>query len=171
MVREICSMECASREDKLCGVGERRQLFHDLVRFETELWVAVDERLRTDVELPLSWFEPISIIDEHEVCRVNDIADALSITVGGTSKLVDRIETAGLCVRRPNPDDRRSSLISLTPAGEQRLAAAMAVFDDELGRWFAVPDTTLDRFHGVLRRLRANARALRHHDDQQADRG
>lgn len=146
-------------------------LFHDLIRFETELWDAVDERLQADVKLPLSWFEPMSIIDESASCRVIDIADALSITVGGTSKLVDRLEAAGLCARGPNPDDRRSSLIWLTPLGEQRLSEATVVFDNELERWFALPDSTLDRFHSVLRRLRANARALRHRDDQDVHHG
>ncbi len=152
-------------------MGEARELFHDLIRFETELWSAIDERLLAEVGLPLSWFEPMTVIDENASCRVNDIADALSITVGGTSKLVDRLERAGLCVRRANPDDRRSSLISLTPAGERRLAEAAVVFDDELARWFALPDSTLDRFHAVLRRLRANARTLRHHDDQEIRHG
>ena len=152
-------------------MSEIRQLFDDLIRFETELWDAVDERLRVDVGLPLSWYEPMTIIDQSAVCRVNDIADALSITVGGTSKLVDRIEAAGLGVRRPNPDDRRSSLISLTPAGERRLAEAAVVFDDELARWFALPDQTLERFHSVLRRLRADARTRRHPDNQEARHG
>ena len=152
-------------------MSEARELFHDLIRFETELWTAIDERLLADVGLPLSWFEPMTVIDQNEVCRVNDIAEALSITVGGTSKLVDRLETAGLCVRRPNPDDRRSSLISLTPSGEQRLADAAVVFDNELARWFPLPDSTIDRFHAVLRRLRANARTLRQHDTQESDHG
>lgn len=148
--------------------SEVRQLFDDVIRFETELWDAVDERLRADAGLALSWFEPMTVIDRHTLCRVNDISDSLSITVGGTSKLVDRLEAAGLCVRRPNPDDRRSSLISLTPAGEQRLAEAAVVFDDELARWFALPGSTLDRFHAVLRRLRAAGRARRT-ADQEAD--
>ena len=152
-------------------MSEARELFHDLIRFESELWSAIDERLLADVGLPLSWFEPMTVIDQNEVCRVNDIAEALSITVGGTSKLVDRLETAGLCVRRPNPDDRRSSMISLTPFGKQRLADAAVVFDNELARWFALSDSTLDRFHAVLRRLRADARTLRHHDTQESDHG
>jgi DNA-binding MarR family transcriptional regulator len=147
-------------------VSDHRRVFHDLVRFETELWDAIDLRLRTDVELQLSWFEPMLIIDQMESCRVHDIAEALSITVGGTSKLVDRIEAAGLCQRRPNPDDRRSSLIELTPVGQQRLAVALIEFDDELARRLAVSDSTLDRFHAVLRRLRATGRTLDHRDEQ-----
>ena len=152
-------------------MSDRRELFHDLIRFETELWDAVDRRLRVAVDLPLSWFEPMIVIDRAEACRVNDIADELSITVGGTSKLVDRIESAGLCRRRPNPDDRRSSLIALTPAGERRLADAAAEFDDELARWLGLPEPTLDRFHAALRRLRANGRALRHHETQEVHDG
>ena len=148
-----------------------RELFHDLIRFETELWNGLDARLLADVRLPLSWFEPMSFIDQNGACPVNDIADALSITVGGTSKLVDRLEAAGLSVRRPNPDDRRSSLVSLTPLGEQRLAEAALAVDDELTRWFALPDSTLDRFHSVLRRLRADALTPRDHDTPEADHG
>lgn len=152
-------------------MSDHRQVFHDLVRFEIELWDAIDARLRTAVELPLSWFEPMLIIDQLEGCRVHDVAEALSITVGGTSKLVDRLEAAGLCRRRPNPDDRRSSLITLTPVGRQRLADAATEFDDELARRLAVSDSTLDRFHAVLRRLRATSRLLDHRGEQGSSHG
>ena len=61
-----------------------------------------------------------------------DIADDLVISVGGTSNLVDRIETAGLCHRLANPDDGRSSLIELTQAGRELLAVASRTAEDEL---------------------------------------
>ena len=54
---------------------ERRQLFDDLIRFETELWDAVDERLRADVELPLSWFEPMTIMN-----RISHVFTALGVS-------------------------------------------------------------------------------------------
>lgn len=109
-------------------------LFSDLVRFETELWNLVDSRLRDECDLPLTWFEPMQIMAGNSSCRVYDIAEELSITIGGTSKLVDRIEAAGLCRRRAHPTDRRSSIIELTPSGRRLLAAAGAVFEDELRR-------------------------------------
>ena len=31
-------------------------LFSDLIRFETDLWNAVDARLRSEYDLPLTWF-------------------------------------------------------------------------------------------------------------------
>ena len=94
-----------------------KTLFHELIRFETELWNAIDTRLRSGHDLPLTWFEPMQVMARYPVCRVYDIAGELSITPGGTSKLVDRIEAAGLCCRKANPADRRSHLIELTPAG------------------------------------------------------
>jgi DNA-binding MarR family transcriptional regulator len=107
-------------------------VFNVLIRFETELWNAVDTRLRAACDLPLSRFAPMQVIARHGSCRVHDIADELSMTAGGTSKLVDRIEASGYCTRSRNPEDPRSSIIELTPAGTAVLARATAVFEEEL---------------------------------------
>ncbi|MCW2529502.1 MAG: transcriptional regulator [Pseudonocardiales bacterium] len=138
-------------------MAELAALFNELIRFEIELWNAVDARLRADCDLPLARLLPLQIIARRAACRVNDIADELSITVGGTSKVIDRIEASGLCVRRPNPQDRRSSIIELTPAGEQLLVEATAAFDDELQLRLGstVPDRALRQFAATLSRLRA----------------
>ena len=106
--------------------------FNVLIRFEVALWNAVDARLRAECDLSLSWFAPMQVIGRSERCRVYDIADELSMSVGGVSKLIDRIEASGYCARNPNPDDRRSSIIELTPRGAQVLTAATAAFEDEL---------------------------------------
>jgi DNA-binding MarR family transcriptional regulator len=132
-------------------------LFHQLVRFETELWKGVDARLRADFDLPLSRLEPMQVIARHPSCRVNDIAEELSITIGGTSKLVDRIEAAGYCVRRANPDDGRSSVIELTAAGRRVLAKAAEAFEDELETRIgsAVSARSLQQLYSTIVKLRA----------------
>jgi DNA-binding MarR family transcriptional regulator len=132
-------------------------LFHQLVRFETELWTAIDARLRAEFDLPLSRLEPMQVIARRPSCRVYDIAEELSITTGGTSKLVDRIEAAGYCVRRANPDDRRSSIIELTTAGRRVLSKATKVFEDELQTRIgsAVPLRSLQQFYATLVKLRS----------------
>jgi DNA-binding MarR family transcriptional regulator len=88
------------------GTEDFKQLFSDLIRFETELWNAVDACLRTEHDLPLHKFEPMQIIERTRDCRVFDIAEALSLTTGGVSKLVDSIEASGYVRRRPNPEAR-----------------------------------------------------------------
>jgi MarR family transcriptional regulator, organic hydroperoxide resistance regulator len=138
-------------------VTDLLDLFHQLVRFETELWNAVDARLRSEFDLPLTMLEPMQIIARQPSCRVNDIAEALSITIGGTSKLVDRIEAAGYCVRRANPDDGRSSVIELTAAGRRLLTKATKAFENELHQRIgsAVSARSLQQLHASIVKLRA----------------
>ncbi|MET1071226.1 MAG: MarR family winged helix-turn-helix transcriptional regulator [Umezawaea sp.] len=132
-------------------------LFNDLIRFETELWNAVDARLRAEVGLPLGNVDVMRVVERVTPCRVHDIARELSITVGGTSKAVDRIEALGHCERRANPDDRRSSVIVLTPAGERLLADAVRVFESELDTRIGsvLSPRALRDFAGALVELRA----------------
>jgi DNA-binding MarR family transcriptional regulator len=142
--------------------SDLRRLFTDIIRFEIELWNAVDARLKSDFDLPLTHFEPMSVIDSLPGCRVYDIATELGITTGGTSKLIDRIEANGYCRRLPNPADRRSSLLELTEEGKRIFAAAGEAFDEELQRWLgsAVPERTLRQFAATLTRLRAAGHRL-----------
>jgi DNA-binding MarR family transcriptional regulator len=106
----------------------------DLVRLEIALWDRVDTRLRESHELPLAFFEPLLFISRarRRSMRVGDLARALRVTVGGTSKLVDRLERAGLIAREPDPDDRRASRVALTPAGKRTLTAAVKSYDAEV---------------------------------------
>lgn len=140
-------------------------LFSDLVRLETELWDLVDHRLRSGHNVPLSWFEPMQVIERVADCRVVDIAEALTITVGGVSKLVDRIERAGLCSRAQNPDDARSSVLALTATGRRLLDAAHASLEGELDIWLgaAVSPDTLGSLVSTVREVR------QHIADQQGE--
>lgn len=138
-------------------MADLKVLFSDLVRLETELWNAVDARLRSEHDLQLTWFEPMQVMAKYPRCRVYEIKEELAITIGGTSKLVDRIEAAGLCRRRANPDDRRSQIIELTPAGRKLLGKATKTLEIELDRCLTsvVAARTLDQFGVTLSKLRA----------------
>jgi MarR family transcriptional regulator, organic hydroperoxide resistance regulator len=94
------------------------------------------------------WWLPLS--------GVRDIARALSITVGGASKVVDKVEAAGLCRRNPNPTDGRSNLIQLTEPGVGLLAAADVTFSAALATFVgaAAPADELTQMSSTLRRLR-----------------
>lgn len=131
------------------------RLFTDLVRVETRLYNAVSERLRAEHGIGLGQFEFLQIIDGRPGCRVLDIVREVGITVGAVSKAVDRLESAGLCVRAAHPEDRRSSVLSLTPEGSRLLAAARPALEAELAaRTAAVPAADLARTAGTLAILR-----------------
>lgn len=137
------------------------ELFRELSRFETELWSAVDAALRAEHGLPLSRFEPMQVIARAGRCRVYDICSNLSLTTGGASKLIDTIESSGHCRRKPNPDDRRSSLIELTPAGKRLVDRATVTFERTLGDRLggALAPRSLEQFTASIRMLRAAAAA------------
>ena len=131
-------------------------LFGDLVRLETELWNRVEARVQQAHGVPLAWVEIMQVVGATADCRVLDIARALSITVGGASKVVDKVEAAGLCRRQPNPTDGRSSLIRLTEPGEGLLEAANVTFARALAAYVgaALPAGELAQLSVTLRRLR-----------------
>jgi DNA-binding MarR family transcriptional regulator len=131
-------------------------LFRDLVRLETELWNRVQASVQQAHGLPLAWLEIMQVVDATDGCRVLDIARALSITVGGASKVVDRVEAAGWCRREPNPNDGRSNLIRLTEPGVAVLEAANVTFSAALAACVgaAAPAGELARLSVTLGRLR-----------------
>jgi DNA-binding MarR family transcriptional regulator len=147
-------------ESNFAGTG-LTALFSELVRLEVELWDAVEGRVRAEHGMALGSYEVMTVIVQRPRCRVHDIAAALGITVGGVSKIVDRVEAAGLCERRANPGDRRSSIIELTPAGQRRLAEVTGTVEAELTRRLAAAfhDRSPAEVTGVLTRLRAAVRA------------
>jgi DNA-binding MarR family transcriptional regulator len=106
-------------------VASYTELFAEFVRIEIELWNGLDERLQLSAGITLAQFQALSSIRKNAgTARVQDISTDLTITVGATSKLVDRLERDGLAVRSANPDDRRSSVINLSAKGRGALTAA-----------------------------------------------
>ncbi|MGW6277124.1 MarR family winged helix-turn-helix transcriptional regulator [Kribbella sp. NPDC055071] len=134
-------------------------LFTDLVRLETRLYNVLDTRLKAEHQLPLGQFEFLRFIAAQGTTRVYDLAHEMAITVGATSKAVDRLEAAGRCRRTANPDDRRSSLVEVTPAGAALLAAATPTVESELSTWLGsvLPADSLERLATMVSMLRQRA--------------
>jgi DNA-binding MarR family transcriptional regulator len=107
-------------------------VFSDLVRAEIRLYNAVTERVKAEAGVGAGHFELLRYVRNHPGARVADLASAFAIGVGTTSKIVDRMEKEGWIERRPNPANRRSSLLALTPAGESLLSGAEPVWQAAL---------------------------------------
>jgi DNA-binding MarR family transcriptional regulator len=65
---------------------------------------------------------------------MSDLAAQLTLSRGGITKLVDRLQEAGYLTRVACPEDRRSLRAELTPAGERMLEEMRAVYEEEIGR-------------------------------------
>lgn len=112
-----------------------------VVRLETTLWNLVDRSLAAHGEPGLGTFLAMQVLHRHDGHgRVQDLSRELSITMGAASKIVDRLERAGLAVRRPHPDDRRSSLVALTPEGDRARGASDTVVQRVSSTVFSDPE-------------------------------
>lgn len=125
-----------------------------LVRYEVALWAVVDQELNRLELVSLGHLHALRIVDRYDgSARVQDLSDDIGITVGAVSKLVDRLERDGLVVRSPNPANRRSSLIALTVAGREALAAALVAARTVLDR--AIGEEEVEPLVAALGRLQA----------------
>uniref|UniRef100_A0AAU2UYI9 MarR family transcriptional regulator n=1 Tax=Streptomyces sp. NBC_00003 TaxID=2903608 RepID=A0AAU2UYI9_9ACTN len=104
----------------------------DLVRCETRLYNALNDRLREEHGIVTSQFEFLRHLRGHPGARVADLAAEFAIGIGATSKGVDRLEKQGWVVRQRNPADRRSSLLALTDEGLELVDAADRTFTERL---------------------------------------
>ncbi len=60
------------------------------------------------------------------------LAERLGMSTGGVTPALDRLATLGLLERSPNPADRRSSIISITPKGQELLSRSNEAVAEEL---------------------------------------
>ena len=83
---------------------------------------------------PLSWFELLAAVKRSPSGRprMGELAAWLTLSRGGITKLVDRLEDAGYLERVSCAEDRRALQAELTPAGEKMLAEMRAVYEAEL---------------------------------------
>jgi DNA-binding MarR family transcriptional regulator len=109
----------------------------------TQTHAAVTGRLQevlTAAELPpLPWFEVLATLDRapEQRLKMGELAEALVITRGGLTKLVDRLIKAGLLERAFCETDRRVSYATLLPAGVDLLEEMRPIVRAELAAAFS----------------------------------
>lgn len=88
---------------------------------------------------PLSWYEVLSAVKRSPTGRprMSELAEWLTLSRGGITKLVDRLQDAGCIARVSCSEDRRSLRAELTPAGEKLLGEMQTVYEGELERHLA----------------------------------
>ncbi|MEK8171786.1 MarR family winged helix-turn-helix transcriptional regulator [Streptomyces sp. M19] len=69
--------------------------FDDLVRCETRLYNALNDRLRAAHDIVTSQFEALRYLRDHPGSRVADLAAEFASGIGASSKSVDRLEKRG----------------------------------------------------------------------------
>ncbi|MDC7222333.1 MAG: MarR family transcriptional regulator [Spirochaetales bacterium] len=76
-----------------------------------------EEKTVEGTGLTLAQMHTVEILGINGDMRMKELAAKLGITTGSLTPGIDNLERKGLVKRIPNPSDRRSYLITLTPRG------------------------------------------------------
>lgn len=97
------------------------------------LKATIEERLHEETGLLLADNEALlNLAHTDEPIRMSDLADRLILSRGGTTKLIDRLESQGYVERTPAPDDRRATVLEITKSGRDIMTVARGVIDEQL---------------------------------------
>jgi DNA-binding MarR family transcriptional regulator len=119
-----------SIQPSACPSGDEKvQLFGLLLETNARLSRSLGLELESTCDMPLAWFDVLLQLRKSPEGRLkmNQIADAIVHSTGGTTRLIDRLEVAGLVERQNCPSDRRAIHVAITELGNQRLDAALSV--------------------------------------------
>ncbi|MDT7724969.1 MAG: hypothetical protein QOI21_1545 [Actinomycetota bacterium] len=132
--------------------------FGRLIEAAGRLQRSVGQVLEERSALPLGWFEVLLRLARSDgvPLTMGALASQIVVTTGGVTRLIDRMESAGLVTRQPCVIDRRVSYAVITEEGLAKVEQAAGVHAVELREVFAGFSArelgTLDR---LLDRLRA----------------
>lgn len=88
---------------------------------------------------PLEVYDVLLELDRDEAedgLTASQLEPRLLLPQYGVSRLLDRLEADGLIARRPNPEDQRSRLVTITERGHALRAAIWEVYGDAIAGFF-----------------------------------
>lgn len=141
----------SARDDALIST------FGRLLEVQSRLERRLGAELESQCDLPHAWFEVLVRLGRSEGGRLTmgSLAEEISLTTGGVTRLVDRMDSAGYVQRVPCPTDRRVTYASLTATGKAKLDEAAKIHARGLRSIFGgFSDEDRQAFDELLDRLR-----------------
>ncbi|WP_432139483.1 MULTISPECIES: MarR family winged helix-turn-helix transcriptional regulator [unclassified Streptomyces] len=131
---EVSTAEEAANEPLVLAFGRLRGVAH-------RLEYLLDRELRRECGISHLMFEVLLALGRagRPGLSMRTVAQEQVLTTGGATRLVNRMEEAGLLKRTEDPGDRRGRLVRLTPKGEQTAVAACRVHVENVRRHLLEP--------------------------------
>lgn len=138
---------------------ERMGAWMTLLQAHAAVLDGLEDRLRTELGLPLSWHEVLVQLEGSPEGKLSmrELAGSVLLSKSGVSRLVDRMHEAGLVRRMACASDRRIVYAALTAKGRRTLRAALPVFASGFQEHFArhVTDVEARTLRSSLRKVHA----------------
>jgi DNA-binding MarR family transcriptional regulator len=115
------------------------QAWRALLRAQATLADQLEHELVEAAGLPLAWYEVLLVLDQapEGALRLQQLLSTVLMTKSGVSRLVDRMEEAGLVRRAGCPSDRRGAFAVITDAGREKLRLAAPIHAEGIDRHLA----------------------------------
>ncbi len=108
--------------------------------------------------LPGPWFETMVRIYRSELncLRVGELAQQITFPASTFSRMLDKMEAAGVVDREVDPTNRRATLVRLTSIGALRIEEALRSHDPIANKFFAskLGPKELEELEELCRRVR-----------------
>ena len=144
-------------------IGDDRWLaWYAQAKMNARLTERIADEMERRTGLPAAWVDVLANL-KVEPRRMNELADDLILSRGGATRLIARMEEAGLVRREIPPHDRRATFAHVTDKGREALERAVPIHMAKVDEYFQqrLTDEELDvlaRAMGkVLRGLGAEA--------------
>ncbi len=105
---------------------DQLEIFGRFLRAHQQIAEILNKSLVDERGLSLPWYDVLLQLSAsgEDRLRLQDLADRVLYSRSGLTRLIDRMETAGLVCREPCEDDKRGTYAVLTPAGKRELRRA-----------------------------------------------
>ncbi|NQW20309.1 MAG: MarR family transcriptional regulator [Chloroflexi bacterium] len=99
-----------------------------------------DAEMQKEAGISVIWYDVLLHLNYalEKKMRMQALSDSLLLTRSGVTRLVDRIEKAGLVRREPAAEDRRGYYAILTAEGEDVLERAQQAHQRDIRQYFGV---------------------------------
>lgn len=135
----------------------QQQLFQSLTRANGRVQSLLEKALQEAGLPPLAWFDVLHPISQtpDRLMRPRDLGCGVQISRSGLTRLLDRMEDAGVIKRERCDIDRRGSYIALTDTGAQMAVAMGEIVESELAQAFSdlYSEDEAEQLTGLLSRM------------------
>jgi len=144
--------------------GERLRAWRLFFESALALIDVLDAELEREVGISIRWYDVLVHLEESpDGVRMSQLAERILHSKSGLTRIVDRMEEAGL-VRRVRPEhDRRAVLVVMTDSGTEMMERARRCHRDGIERHFSqcLTDDDIKALTRALEKVSAHIRPLR----------
>lgn len=135
--------------------GKKVEAWAALVRTQRTALAAVERSLKDKGFPSLEWYDVLLELERGGPLRPRDLQGRLLFAQYNLSRLIDRMESAGLVERSPCPDDARCQWIKLTQAGHSLRKKMWPAYSAAVANMFdRLSDGEAEQMAELLRRAR-----------------